>query len=155
MGLDYSIQYKKGKENVAADALSRCHEKGSLVAITTLVLEWCQEIITSYEGDEKVKALLEKVVVSREERDEYSLVGGMLRYQGRLVVGNNGELKRRIIQSLHESAIRGHLGAQNTYLRVKQLFFWPELKTEVKEFVTTCDICKWCKSETMAYPSLL
>jgi len=26
MGLDYTIQYRKGKENVAADAPSRCHE---------------------------------------------------------------------------------------------------------------------------------
>jgi len=123
MGLDYSIQYKKGKENVAVDALFRCHEEGSLITITILVPEWFQEIIASYEGDEKVKALLERAAINRDEGEEYSLVGGLLRYQGRLVVGNNGELKRKIIQSLHESAIRGHLGVQNTYLKMKQLFF--------------------------------
>ena len=52
MGLDYSIQYKRGKENVAADALSRCHEEGSTVAITTVILEWYHEVIESYEEDE-------------------------------------------------------------------------------------------------------
>lgn len=44
---------------------------------------------------------------------------------------------------------------QNTYIRVKQLFFWPGLKTEVKKFVAACDIYQRCKSETVAYPSLL
>lgn len=87
----------KGKENVAADALSRCHEKGSLVTITTLVPEWCQEIIVSYERDEKVKALLERVAINRDEGRDYSLVGGLLRHQRRLVVGNNGELKKKKI----------------------------------------------------------
>ena len=82
---------------MVADALSRCHEEGSLITITTLVPECCQEIIASYEGDEKVKALLERATINRDEGGDYFLVGGLLRYQGRLVVGNNGELKKKIM----------------------------------------------------------
>ena len=44
---------------------------------------------------------------------------------------------------------------QNTYIRVKQLFFWLGLKTEVKKFIVACDICQLCKSETVAYSGLL
>ena len=49
MGLDYSIQYKKGKENVVANALSRHYEEGSVAAITAVIPEWCQQVIESYE----------------------------------------------------------------------------------------------------------
>lgn len=37
MGLDYLIQYKRGKENVVANALSRCHKEGRVAAITTVI----------------------------------------------------------------------------------------------------------------------
>lgn len=37
MGLNYVIQFRKGKENVTVDALSRCFEEGSTAAITTMV----------------------------------------------------------------------------------------------------------------------
>ena len=37
MGLDYVIQFRKGKENVVADALSR-YQEGGMLAATTLVV---------------------------------------------------------------------------------------------------------------------
>ena len=45
MGLNFVIQYRKGKENVAVDALLRCYEEGDCGAITTLVLDWYQEVV--------------------------------------------------------------------------------------------------------------
>jgi hypothetical protein len=40
-GYDYEIIYKKGKENVVVDALSRKYEEeGSLFALSLLVLNW-------------------------------------------------------------------------------------------------------------------
>jgi len=37
LGLDYIIQYKKGKENIVADALSRREGEGTCKAITAVV----------------------------------------------------------------------------------------------------------------------
>ena len=81
----------------------------------------------------------------------YTLVDGMLRHLGRIVIGNNEDLKKKILQS----PLGGHFRIQNTYLRVKQLFHWPGLRTEVRKFVLGCDICRRCKTKNVAYLGLL
>lgn len=51
MGLDYEICYKKGKENLVADALSRVHEndqQGELIEISTLQQIWLNDVMLSY-----------------------------------------------------------------------------------------------------------
>lgn len=52
LGLNYEIQYRKGAENRAADALSRCGEiEEECKAVSTVTPIWVQEVIQSYLGD--------------------------------------------------------------------------------------------------------
>ena len=45
MGYDYEINYKKGKDNIVADALSRTFDdQGSLSAISMHVPNWLQSV---------------------------------------------------------------------------------------------------------------
>ena len=69
-------------------------------------------MINNYEGDEKIKGLLERLVVGANEADGYTLVGGMLRYQGKIVIRGNAKLKRKIMQALHKSPLGRHLEVQ-------------------------------------------
>jgi len=80
MGLDYVIQYKKGKENVAADALYRYFEGGESTAITSAIPDCYQKLTASYEGDEWTKELLEQLVIDPSSRQGFTLTNGLLRY---------------------------------------------------------------------------
>ena len=44
MGYDFTIEYKKGKDNVIADKLSRREEDGEINTISTLVPHWLESI---------------------------------------------------------------------------------------------------------------
>jgi len=48
MGLNFTIKYKKGKENMAADALSRVGHLMALQAVSTVQPAWAQEVKNSY-----------------------------------------------------------------------------------------------------------
>jgi hypothetical protein len=51
MGLQFKIIYKKGKENVAADALSRVAHLNVLQAVSMVKPDWLQEVVNSYTTD--------------------------------------------------------------------------------------------------------
>lgn len=52
LGFNYKVEYKKGRENRAADALSRATHF-EVMAITLAVPVWMQQVFDSYEQDPK------------------------------------------------------------------------------------------------------
>jgi hypothetical protein len=60
-----------------------------------------------------------------------------------------------VLQALHSSGLGGHSGINATYQKVKALFAWPNLKEDVKDYVTKCQVCKKAKHENCRSPGLL
>ena len=51
MGLQFKVVYKKGKDNIAADALSRVGHLGVIQAVYVAQPVWVQEVANSYATD--------------------------------------------------------------------------------------------------------
>ncbi|KAE8662761.1 hypothetical protein F3Y22_tig00113145pilonHSYRG00200 [Hibiscus syriacus] len=86
LGLDYVIQYRKRRHNLAADALSRKDEEEvelqqmtATVVIPTLV----QEVEQSYQGDSLIAEMVTKLAISRQEAADWSYSRSILRYKGK------------------------------------------------------------------------
>jgi hypothetical protein len=155
MGLRYTIQYKKGSTNLAADALSRQLDGESLSAISSATPAWLDNLQNGYQDDPHCQQLLAELSINSSNDKGFSLSNGILRYKGRIWVGNNPTAQSHILQALHSSGVGGHSGQLATYKRVKQLFAWPNLKKNVTLFVQSCEICQKAKAEHVRLPGLL
>jgi hypothetical protein len=63
LGYDYKIEYKKGKENRVADALSRVKYFIQDLTSSAAVPVWATEIIGSYTSDDKCKQIIAALAV--------------------------------------------------------------------------------------------
>ena len=155
---DYTIEYKQGKENLVADALSRKHkntQEESCLAISTDVPSWITEVEKSYANDEKYTAIIQELAIKPASVPHYSLQSGILRYKNRICIGSSTDLKERLFSSFHSSAMGGHSGGRVTLHRLKQLFHWPHMKKYIADQVTQCPVCQISKTERVPYPGLL
>lgn len=155
MDLQFKIVYKKGINNLAADALSRCPDSPALLAISSCTPAWQECLIRGYEEDADAKALLTELAVSSTNDKGYSLLNGVIRFHGRIWVGNNKLAQQHVIQALHSSGLGGHSGIQATYHRIKALFAWPKMKETIATYVQGCSICQQAKPEHIKSPGLL
>jgi hypothetical protein len=61
LGLQYKLVYRKGKDNGAADALSRKEPQEESHAISTSVPKWMEIVTEGYNKDEHNKKLLSEL----------------------------------------------------------------------------------------------
>jgi hypothetical protein len=99
--------------------------------------------------------LIEELQGNPEARPPFSLTDGILRYKHKLYIGAKGEWRGRIMQEMHDSAIGGHSGILGTYQRTKQICYWPGLKKDVHQHVSSCNICQMHKHEKVKPTGLL
>ena len=151
--LQYKITYKKGQENVVADALSRCNIL-ELNTVSRCTPAWLDNVSKGYFEDEQAQKLL-AMLAGGTILEAYSLKQGIIYHKGRIWLGNNEEMQKQIMGALHSSDVGGHSGFPVTYHRVKKLFSWPKMKAHIKKFVASCATCQQAKVERVKYPGLL
>jgi hypothetical protein len=69
----------------------------------------------------------------------------ILFYKGKNYIPKNTELRRDIVRSFHDHETAGHPGELGTYNAVGQHYWWPGLRTFVKNYVQGCGICQQFK----------
>ncbi|KAJ3707248.1 hypothetical protein LUZ61_010953 [Rhynchospora tenuis] len=160
LGLDYKVEYKKGVDNKAADAMSRlqCQNWGNTAnihVISELIPTWVLDIKQSYTDDQWIANTINKLHNKEEGMEGYTLHQDILRFNNRICVGNSNNWREKLIKQVHDSSLGGHSGMLGTFQRVKKMFFWPGLKKAVCDYVRQCEICQLSKGEHIHSPGLL
>jgi hypothetical protein len=144
MGLQFKIVYK-GKENLAADALSRVAHLLAIQAVSTVQPVWVQEVLNSYATDPQAQALLTRLAIASPDAAGYSLDKGLIRCNGNIWIGQNTALQTKLIAAFHSSPLGGHSGISPTYYKLKKHFAWKGMKQDVESFIKQCEVCQHAK----------
>lgn len=80
LGFDYTVVYKKGKENYAADALSRLHEDSELSTMVHYAKPlWKGELAASQINENVVQQIMTALLIDPQNKPDYSLVDEILK----------------------------------------------------------------------------
>jgi hypothetical protein len=180
LGYDFVIEYKQGKENKVADALSRKFEEPlvakelSLSLISFPTPSWTTELQASffliskrynygliiklqasYLQDAETSSILAALQQGRAAPPGYSLQQGLLLRKGRLWIVKGSPFQFQLLEFIHSNPTSGHLGYHKTVHRAKLDFYWKGMRNDIKKFVRECEICQVNKHETIHPAGLL
>ena len=175
---DCTINYHPGKAKVVADALSRKARISRLIVkeweLLEAVGEWnpkmeCNKIIfgnirvtsalldrikEAQTTDPMVQKWVEKV--KKGEIPDFTLSPeGILRFRNRIVVPEDENLRREILDEAHRSKYTIHPGSTKMYQDLRRLYWWDKMKRGIAQYVQTCLVCQQVKAEHQKPSGLL
>lgn len=153
---DYSVEYKSGRENKVADALSRVPGMQLLtMAVTSVQSQLMKELENHWSTNPHLVKLINELQTEPSTHPQYSWCQNKLMRKGKLVIGSSPEIRKIILDWMHSSGYGGHSGIHATLKRIQTLFFWHDMKNSVIAFIKHCPTCQKCKYDQSAYPGLL
>lgn len=155
-GFDYTVQFKKGKENENVDCMSRApiskqtsaeqeigEEVNQLYEEVILQISsnkvTCQVIREETERDNELKNIIHKMKNNSDETD-YTLVEGILFRNDRVVIP--ASLQSQILIELHAT----HLGITKMKQLARRYVYWPKIDRDIERLVRSCESCAQIKS---------
>jgi hypothetical protein len=160
LGYDFTIEYKKGKENKVADALSRVFEDPGLPGLTCSLIsfpnpDWLQELKLSYTTDPDTMILLQKLKDGSDIPKGYTMQQDLILKKGRLYIVKSSPFKRRILHYIHSNPQAGHSGYHKTVQRAKADFYWSGMRKDIRKLIKECSVCQASKVENIHPAGLL
>lgn len=139
---DVTYVHRPGNKNVVPDALSRSLPIDSLVLNSDIPLK--NSVLKNpqnYPDFRLEDGILYKHIVDVSPLGDY--------YFGwRMIVGDSD--KALILKECHDDVRAGHFGFFKTLSRIRAKYYWPRMYSDIKNYVSVCDICKAVKSTTQA-----
>ncbi|CAA7040564.1 unnamed protein product [Microthlaspi erraticum] len=141
----YVIKYKKGKDNVVADALSRRYTLLSTLDAKLLGFEQIKDLYASDSDFAEIYKSCSKFAFGRYFRQD-----GFLFYENRLCVPNCS-LRDLFVREAHGGGLMGHFGVAKTLQVMRDHFHWPHMIRDVERICSRCATCKQSKSKVQPH----
>jgi transposase InsO family protein len=138
---DFSIEYKPGKANVVADALTRL-ESNAVQIEEEISSDW-PLLLPSLNDPQKRKTLSPELIQLLErEKDNFTLEDdNIIRIIDSETSAPFIQFHQRLdhISRLHCGM--GHLGIEATFNLARTRGWWPSMREDIKKWVSSCSVC--------------
>lgn len=138
--------------------------------------EWFKQIRAGYEEDENLSRVLtavkantpdalqaarvdqpRQILQELEQGRFFSLDDILYRKDGltSVIVVADIASKQSLLHACHDAVTAGHFGVERTLQRLKTYVWWPNMYTDTKAYVESCDTCQKAKRTTGKVPGLM
>lgn len=138
LGYDFKIEYKPGKDNVVADALSKCF----ILQLSSSQCSLIDQIRESQLQDPDCKAIIIQIQSIGANTKDFYWKNNLLWKHGKLFIPDDQQLKHILLVEFHSTPMGGHSGTLRTYSRLAHQFFWKGMRKDVGEFMKACMVCQ-------------
>ena len=157
---DCEIRYHPGKANVVADALSRKERLKPLRVRSlgmTIHSPLPSQILTAQnEALKEENRPKEKIYGMPENKNGFvKKSDGTLCFKDRSWIPMIGGIRELIMYESHKSKYSIHPGSDKMYQDLKRLYWWPNMKADIAEYVSKCLTCSRVKAEHQKPSGLL
>ncbi|KAG4052114.1 hypothetical protein PC123_g12670 [Phytophthora cactorum] len=167
---DFQVEYKPGRLNVVADALSRRPDYAVKTAddanqigverVSAPSSSLIDDVKAAYASDTGAKQLLSYASAASDEArrklaphlraraHRYRVHEGLLLYSTvgddviRIVVLNDYDRRMRIMYEYHDAPTAGHPGREKTYVLLTRDFYWNHQYKWMRKYVRSCEVCQ-------------
>ena len=162
-----TFQYRRGKDNIAADALSRKtadlptvkareKEERTMTLIPPEKITPTVAAVSTADPNAHVVSGADLVDLIRQENEKQKLG----QHQGKLVVPEttlDGQifLRTALIREAHEPKIFAHAGQNKTIQMIKRRYFWEGMSQTIRKYIKNCHDCERNKGRHDKTPGLL
>ena len=137
LGFEYSIQYRPGRENGVADALSRVTTEDTDASIYMLSIPqfaFLADLRKELNTLPEAVALREKLQEDLTGASEYKLENGLIIHKQRLWLPSGSTIIPLLMEEFHSTPTAGHYGIQKTLQRLQ------ETNKDIVQVKKTCRI---------------
>jgi hypothetical protein len=146
---NFEIRHIKGIANRRADALSRRpdYDQGQddnqdVTVLPEQVFVRAMEVLPNHLLQD------ESTLKPWANPHQLKIHQGIWYKDGRRVVTGDIEAKCHLIQSHHDPPVYGHPGISKTIQLIERLYWWPQMQTDITEYVKECADCQHHKVNT-------
>jgi hypothetical protein len=160
-GYDFQVQYRQGRLNVVADALSRRDgdsplldsqiTEPALAALSVPTFQLFADLRAELQASSDLRTRRDAVAAG-EHDPTWSVRDGLILHNGRVFIPANAQVLDDVLQLAHTGA---HEGIQKTLQRLRANFFIEHDRRVVRDFVQACATCQRNKTEALHLAGLL
>jgi hypothetical protein len=150
-GFDLTVEYRPGRLNTVADALSRREQDDpKLAALSGPTFALYDDLRAELEHDDALRHLRDTIVAARGA--PWRVADGLILRGSRVFVPATSRALATVLQLAHTA---GHEGIQKTLQRLRRDFIIDHDVRTVREFVRACATCQRNKTEALHPAGLL
>lgn len=148
---EFDIKYRKGSSNVPADYASRSF---SLLTATELIPDdWYNDMIQKKTDDpsQYPDFQLKNGILYKHTKPNHNVLSNTSDWKMVVPTPN----REKIISEFHDPPTSGHFGVSKTLSRISELYYWPNMRWSVKNYVKNCLVCGAQKAPNTARAGLM